>query len=140
MSDQETVAEQVERWERDYPADANGSATSAAKTFPIAEKTTSEPTSVANIALVAPEWPQMDAAALHGVAGDMVRTIEPHSEADPVAILLQMLVFAGNVIGRLPFYQIESDQHHANLFAVLVGASAKARKHEASASRHKGCR
>ena len=62
------------------------------------------------------------------MAGDMVRTIEPHSEADPVAILLQMLVFAGNVIGRLPFYQIESDQHHANLFAVLVGASAKARK------------
>jgi hypothetical protein len=66
--------------------------------------------------------------AFYGMAGDVVRTIEPHSEADPVAILLQTLVFAGNVSGRLPHYQIESDQHHANLFAVLVGASAKARK------------
>jgi hypothetical protein len=79
-------------------------------------------------ALVATEWPLINPAAFHGLAGEVVRTIEPHSEADPVAILLQMLVFVGNVIGRLPYYQIESDRHHCNLFAVLVGASAKARK------------
>jgi hypothetical protein len=42
--------------------------------------------------------------------------------------LLQILAFAGNVIGRSPYYQIESDQHRANLFAVLVGDSAKSRK------------
>ena len=51
-------------------------------------------TSVANVALVAPAWPQMDVAAFHGLAGDVVHTIEPHSETDPVAILLQTLVFA----------------------------------------------
>jgi hypothetical protein len=83
---------------------------------------------VANVASVASEWPLIDPAAFHGLAGEVVHTIEPHSEADPVAILLQILVVVGNVIGRLPFYQIESDQHHSNLFAVLVGASAKARK------------
>jgi hypothetical protein len=76
----------------------------------------------------APTWPKMDAAAFHGVAGEVTRMIEPHSEADPVAILLQFLVCTGNVIGRVPYYQVESDRHHVNLFAALVGTTAKARK------------
>ena len=83
---------------------------------------------VANVASVAPEWPRIDHAAFHGLAGDVVRTVEPHSEADPVAILVQVLAFVGNVIGRGPYYQVEADRHHCNLYAVLVGASAKARK------------
>jgi hypothetical protein len=75
-----------------------------------------------------PAWPTMDGAAYHGFAGEVVETIEPHSEADPVAILLQFLTCVGNVIGRTAYYQVESDRHHANLFTVLVGASSKARK------------
>jgi hypothetical protein len=66
--------------------------------------------------------------ALHGLVGDVVRTIEPHTESDPVAILVQLLVNFGNQIGRAPYYPVESTQHHTNLFAVLVGASSKARK------------
>jgi hypothetical protein len=73
-------------------------------------------------------WPKMDAAAYHGLAGEVTHLIEPHSEADPVAILLQFLVCAGNAIGRVPYYQVESDRHHVNLFAALVGTTAKARK------------
>jgi hypothetical protein len=74
------------------------------------------------------EWPVMDDAAYHGFAGEVVETIKPHSEADPVAILIQFLICGGNVIGRTAYYQVESDRHHANLFGVLVGQSAKARK------------
>jgi transposase len=74
------------------------------------------------------DWPVIDAAAYHGLAGDVVRTIEPHSEADPVALLLQTLAAAGNVIGHSPYYQVESDRHRTNLFCCLVGATAKARK------------
>jgi hypothetical protein len=70
-----------------------------------------------------PAWPTMDGAAYHGFAGEVVETIEPHSEADPVAILLQFLTCVGNVIGRTAYYQVESDRHHANLFTVLVGAT-----------------
>ena len=70
----------------------------------------------------------MDRAAYHGFAGEVVETIGPHSEADPVAILIQFLTCVGNVIGRAAYYQVESDRHHANLFTVLVGASSKARK------------
>jgi Protein of unknown function (DUF3987) len=73
-------------------------------------------------------WPTLDEAAYHGIAGDTVKGIIPHTESDPVALLLQGLATAGNVIGRLPYYQVEGDRHRANLFAVLVGASAKGRK------------
>jgi hypothetical protein len=66
-------------------------------------------------------WPTMDEAAYHGLAGDIVRTIGPHTEADPVAILLQALVYFGNQIGNSAYYQVEADAHHANLFVVLVG-------------------
>src|ERR1700756_928444 len=73
-------------------------------------------------------WPIMDDAAYYGLAGEIVRTIDPHSEADPVALLVQGLVFFGNVIGNSAHYRVEADHHHANLFAVLVGRSAKGRK------------
>lgn len=74
------------------------------------------------------EWTKIDKAAFHGLAGDIVQGVLPHTESDPVALLLQTLAEAGNVMGRLPHYQVELDQHRANLFAVLVGDSAKGRK------------
>jgi hypothetical protein len=83
---------------------------------------------VAYVASVAPPWPTLDNAALHGLAGEVVRTIEPHSEADPVALLVQFLAMAGNIMGRSGYYQVEADRHYSNLFAVLVGDSAKGRK------------
>jgi hypothetical protein len=73
-------------------------------------------------------WPSLDEAAYYGLAGDVVRTVSPESEADPVAILIQFLASAGNIVGRRCYYPVESDRHHANLYAVLVGQSSKARK------------
>jgi hypothetical protein len=83
----------------------------------------------ASIASVASDaWPMMSDDAYHGLAGDVVRTIEPHTEADPVAILIQFLTSAGSIIGRAPYHKIEGNHHHANLFSVLVGESSKSRK------------
>jgi hypothetical protein len=73
-------------------------------------------------------WPKMDKAALHGIAGKVVTTIEPHSEADPNALLIQFLVAAGNAIGRAPFYRVEGDYHYTKLNVVLVGATGDGRK------------
>jgi hypothetical protein len=73
-------------------------------------------------------WPTIGDHAYHGLAGDVVRAIEPYTEADPVAILIQFLTCAGNIIGNCPYYRIEGTRHHANLFSVLVGESSKARK------------
>jgi hypothetical protein len=77
----------------------------------------------------APAWPvPPDPAAYHGLPGRIVHTIEPASEADPAALLVQALVAFGNVIGRGAYFMVEADRHHGNEFAVLVGRSSKARK------------
>jgi hypothetical protein len=82
-------------------------------------------------ASVAPvrEWPTPpDPVAYHGLAGDIVGAIEPHTEADPVALLVQLLVAFGSVVGRRPHCRAEADRHGVNLYAALVGTSAKGRK------------
>ncbi len=71
---------------------------------------------------------QMHEDAFHGLAGRIVRTIEPHTEADPVAILLQFLVGVGNAAGRHARFRVEDDHHYANLFVCLVGETSKGRK------------
>ncbi len=79
--------------------------------------------------LVLTNWPQPpDEPAYCGLAGKIVRLIEPASEADPAALLVQTLVAFGNAIGRGAHFVVESDRHFANEFAVLVGRSSKARK------------
>jgi hypothetical protein len=75
-----------------------------------------------------PTWPVMHEAAYYGLAGAVLRSIEPHSEADPVAILLQFLTAFGNAVGISPYYQVEGDRHRAKLFIVTSGATSKGRK------------
>ncbi len=77
----------------------------------------------------APEWPKSLAVeAFHGLAGEIVRAIEPHTEADPVGLLIQLLAAFGNAIGAAPYFRVESDRHRTNLFVVLVGVTSIARK------------
>ena len=73
-------------------------------------------------------WPLLEPAAYHGLAGEVVAALSPHTESDPAALLLQFLVSFGNAVGRGPYYLIEKDRHFANLFAILVGESSKSRK------------
>jgi hypothetical protein len=72
--------------------------------------------------------PQMEPEAYHGLAGRIAHTIEPNSEADPVAILVNVLLATGNAIGRGPHALVERTQHTCGEFAVLVGETAKGRK------------
>ena len=74
-------------------------------------------------------WPNPPAPeAYYGLAGDIVNTIEPHTEADPVGLLVQLLISLGNSIGPTPFFSVESDRHRLNISGVLVGDTAKGRK------------
>src|SRR5262249_55453621 len=76
-----------------------------------------------------PTWPDpIGEAAYHGLTGELVRLLEPHTEADSAALLVQFLVGWGCMAGRGPYYQAEADRHHTNEYAVIVGTTAKGRK------------
>lgn len=67
-------------------------------------------------------------AAYYGLAGEFTRLVGPETEADPAALLFQFLAAMGSIIGRGPHYRVGAARHYANLFMVIVGNSAKARK------------
>ncbi|MBA2626039.1 MAG: hypothetical protein H0U89_10595, partial [Acidimicrobiia bacterium] len=73
-------------------------------------------------------WPVLDPAARYGLAGKVVELIEPHSEADPAALLVDFLVAVGSAIGPGPHALAEAAQHPARLYAVLVGETSRGRK------------
>jgi phage/plasmid primase-like uncharacterized protein len=66
--------------------------------------------------------------ALHGVAGELIRLLEPHTEADPVALLITLLSEFGCMVGRAPHLILDGSYHPLLIWTTLVGTSAKARK------------
>jgi Protein of unknown function (DUF3987) len=74
------------------------------------------------------EFPVMAEEAFAGLPGDIVRAVTPHTESDPVGLLLSAHTFFGNCIGRGPHYKVEATEHGTNLYVVKVGDSSKARK------------
>jgi hypothetical protein len=75
------------------------------------------------------EWPTPpDGAAFHGVAGQIVQMIEPHTEADPVALLLNLLTGFGVATGPNPHAMVGATRHSPRLFTVLLGKTGRARK------------
>jgi len=81
-----------------------------------------------------PEWPAaLRAPAYYGLVGDIVQALEPNTEADPVALLLHLLVGVGNLWGRGPHFRVGGAKHYTNLNAVLVGATSSSRKGTAKA-------
>ncbi len=79
-----------------------------------------------------PTWPILDDAALHGLAGDVVRVIEPHTEADPVALLVSFVSEFGTMLNRGPHMILDGSPHPLLFWPVLVGQSSKSRKGTAS--------
>jgi hypothetical protein len=77
--------------------------------------------------------PTLSPDALHGIARDVVTTIEPHSEADPAALFFDFLAEFVNVVGPEPYFPVGGAVHRARLFVVIVGRTARARKGQAHA-------
>ena len=68
------------------------------------------------------------ACAYHGLAGAIIERLAPNTEADPAAILAQLLVGAGSLIGRHAHYRVEATRHYPNEFCLLIGDTSKSRK------------
>lgn len=74
-------------------------------------------------------WPNPPAKeAFYGLAGKIVQTLAPYTEADNVALLVSFLLYFGNVIGRNACFVVGADRHYTNEFAGLVGPTGKGRK------------
>jgi hypothetical protein len=74
-------------------------------------------------------WPAPPhALAYHGLAGEIALAVEPHTEADPIAILMQLLVAFGCAVGRGAYAIVGATRHFCNECVVIVGASSVSRK------------
>jgi hypothetical protein len=74
-------------------------------------------------------WPEaLGEEAFYGLAGDIVRTIAPETEADPAGLLLQFLTGFGNLTGRHAYFQVGATRHYTNLYVGLVGQTSRSRK------------
>src|SRR5580700_4862011 len=50
--------------------------------------------------------PALAVPALHGIAGRIVSSLTPHTEAAPAAVLLQFLAAFGNLVGPAPHCRV----------------------------------
>ena len=78
-------------------------------------------------------WPDpLDDRALHGLIGDIIRAVEPHSEADRAALLAHCLSGIGVMLGA-GIHAVTGDAPHpARINTVVVGATSKGRKGSAA--------
>ncbi len=113
----------IRPWECDcVPENGNGATTSI--TF-----SRTPPDEEIEPPIVLPEWPApLDEAAYFGLLGEIVHGIEKETEADPVAILTQLLVGFGNVIGRSAHARVGPAFHYTNEFLLIIGQTSAARK------------
>lgn len=72
--------------------------------------------------------PILDEAAFHGLAGEVVKLLEPHTEADPLALLASLLAEVGVMLNRGPHLILDGSYHPLLFWPVLVGRSSKSRK------------
>lgn len=79
-------------------------------------------------------WPVLDPAALQGLPGEVVRAINPHTEADPAGLLADFLTGFGNAAGTRPHMIADGARHTGRLFTVAVGRTSKGRKGTAHAN------
>jgi len=73
-------------------------------------------------------WPVLAEEALHGLPGEVVKAVVPHTEADSVALLVSLLASFGNALGQGAYFKVGPTLHHLKLFVALVGETSKARK------------
>jgi hypothetical protein len=117
----------------------NGTATTAVHVFGRGESTRVEPAAgessprVSSFGPPPPGWPSRPDAAFYGPAGRAAEALGPFTEADPVAVLVSLLVSLGNAAGSSPHAVALAAHHPARLNALTVGDTSRSRKGSAHA-------
>lgn len=71
---------------------------------------------------------EMGGAAHRGLAGEVVRALSLHTEADPASILATFLTAFGVAVGIGPVAEVGGTRHHPRTHTLIVGDTAVARK------------
>jgi hypothetical protein len=75
------------------------------------------------------EWPEeMPSEAYFGLAGDFVRLVEPHTEADPIALLGNFIVGTGVLFGREAYAVADGRKHYPVESLLVAGQTGSGRK------------
>ena len=90
--------------------------------------------SVASIASHA--HPELEPVARSGTAGEIVSAIEPYTEADPAAVLANLLVYFGAAVGFGPHMTAGGVRHPSRLYVAVVGDTSVSRKGTARGAVH----
>jgi len=75
-----------------------------------------------------PEWPVLAKESMHGLAGDFVRLYDPHTEADPAAVLHAFLATAGCRFGRDYYVTGGNTRHAPKVWPVITGDTSTGAK------------
>jgi hypothetical protein len=79
-------------------------------------------------------WPTIREEAYHGLAGRVVSTLDPHTEADPRAVLFTFLSYAGCYMGNQAYLLGGNAAHPGRIWPILCGPSASGAKGTAVAA------
>ncbi|VXB08114.1 DUF3987 domain-containing protein [Nocardioides sp. AX2bis] len=80
------------------------------------------------------EVPRLAEDAYHGLAGDIVHSLEPLTEASGPAMLLTLLVTYSAMAGQNAFVYVGPKKHYPLLYGVVIGRSARDRKGTSAAA------
>jgi Bifunctional DNA primase/polymerase, N-terminal len=73
------------------------------------------------------QTPSID-MCIFGLAGSIIEKIAPHTEAGLMPLLVQLLVFTAQVVGRSPHWIVGGTRHYLNQFILLLGRTSSGRK------------
>ena len=76
----------------------------------------------------APLWPSLDPAALQGNAGRIVRLVANSTEADPAAILADLLATFGVWVGEGPHLYVANSKHPPLVWPLVIGGTTEGAK------------
>lgn len=79
-------------------------------------------------------WPVMANDAYYGLAGDVVATLDPYTEADPAGVLFAFLAFGGCYFGTRPHVRGGNTRHPGRIWPILAGSTASGAKGTAVAA------
>jgi hypothetical protein len=73
-------------------------------------------------------WPTLNPDALFGTAGQIVKSVAPHTEADPAALLVQLLAVFGCTVGPGAHVWVANAEQRALLHPLIVGRTSDGAK------------